>query len=348
MDADSRRKAELQHIEEELVALKQRQEERRREREADQIKEDERRKEEDQKRKADELARKERMEAEKNRRAEEKIKRQQQAGSFAGFGEKNDGRNFTVGVGDKSKLEGEKKKQTGLSKEQKEELKRNYMTTVNKPVDVSNLLPNDIKTKIKQVHARLVKLEGEKYDLEKRSGMQEYDLKELNERESQRARNKALAAGVELEQESSGKTRPPKVNVASKFDRQVDRRSYTDKYTLFENPVVRPPPSIVRGSGRPPPDWGRKQIDEIEALRKVIEPPKYVEIVKAEGDAAKPPVEVIPMQIPTEEFDESLAQKETSKPSKTFGDENTAGQNGPTSPSGGDTELEITEEPVDA
>lgn len=50
------------------------------------------------------------------------------------------------------------------------------MSIVNRPVDVSNMLPNDIKAKIKQLHARIVKLEGEKYDLEKRKDRQEYDV----------------------------------------------------------------------------------------------------------------------------------------------------------------------------
>lgn len=50
------------------------------------------------------------------------------------------------------------------------------MSIVNRSVDVSNLLPNDIKAKIKQLVARIVKLEGEKYDLEKRHERQDYDV----------------------------------------------------------------------------------------------------------------------------------------------------------------------------
>jgi troponin T len=41
--------------------------------------------------------------------------------------------------------------------------------------------------------------------------------------------------GVDIEQSESGLVRPPKINVASKFDRQVDRRSYGDKFSQFEN-----------------------------------------------------------------------------------------------------------------
>ena len=70
------------------------------------------------------------------------------------------------------------------------------MSTV-RPADVSNMLPNDIKAKIKQLHSRIVKLEGEKYDLEKRKDRQEYDLKEMIERQKQVARNKALESGMD-------------------------------------------------------------------------------------------------------------------------------------------------------
>jgi troponin T len=108
------------------------------------------------------------------------------------------------------------------------------MSIVNKPVDVANLLPNDIKAKIKQLHQKILRLEGEKYDLEKRATGQEYDLKELFEREKVVARNKAIKAGIDPASEENT-NRPPKVIIASKHDRQVDRRTYKEKYELFQN-----------------------------------------------------------------------------------------------------------------
>lgn len=105
------------------------------------------------------------------------------AGSFGFGGPTNEGRNFVVskseGGGDKPEHLGQSSGSGGkkaLSKEQKDAAKANYMGIVNKPADVSNLLPNDLKAKIKQLHAKIVRLESEKYDLEQRHGRQDYDV----------------------------------------------------------------------------------------------------------------------------------------------------------------------------
>lgn len=108
------------------------------------------------------------------------------------------------------------------------------MSIIARPRDISSMLPNDLKELIKQLHAKIVRIQGETYDLQKRAERQEYDLKELAQREQQAARNKALAKGIDPN-EVEDLNHPPKISVASKFDRQTDRRSYGDRKGMFEN-----------------------------------------------------------------------------------------------------------------
>merc|ERR1711922_129400 len=74
--------------------------------------------------------------------------------------------------------------------------------------------------------------ETDKYDYEQRQLAQDYELKELKERQKIQLRNKAIKKGLDPEA-FTGK-HPPKIRMFSKYERRTDTRTYGDRKKLYE------------------------------------------------------------------------------------------------------------------
>ncbi|RCN47862.1 hypothetical protein ANCCAN_06056 [Ancylostoma caninum] len=246
---EERRKKEREAEEEELRMLKEKQERRRLEREQEEKEMAERKRLEEERRKKEEEDRRARLEEERRKKEEEKNKRQQM--NFAGA---PGGRNFVIPTkvekNDKFGNIVQAKQEMGMTKDQQEEAKKVFLVGIRNGIpEGSSIAPDELKAKIKELHQRICKLETDKYDLEKRHERQEYDLKELNERSRQVARN---SNGNKVADSSDSNSRfPPKVQILSKYDRQIDRRNFKERRSMYENknafpcfPGVPPPPTL--------------------------------------------------------------------------------------------------------
>ncbi|GMT35212.1 hypothetical protein PFISCL1PPCAC_26509, partial [Pristionchus fissidentatus] len=245
---EEKRRLEREKEEDELRLLKEKQEKRKAEREEEERLLAERLKEQEERRRVEEEERKAKYDAEKKKREDEKKKREEMMQSLTG-------KSFIIPPkaekGDKFGNIVQAKQEMGLTKDQKDAAKRAFLkimqTQLGSPEGLSDA---EVKAKIKEMHSRIAKLEADKYDLEKRHERQEYDLKELNERSRQVARNAALKKGIDPA-DAGNSRHPAKKQIMSKYDRQIDRRNFNERRMMYETrtaypvfPGLPPPPTL--------------------------------------------------------------------------------------------------------
>merc|ERR1711864_68745 len=124
------------------------------------------------------------------------------------------------------------RKEMSKTKEQVEEEMRISLRIRIKPLALDEMDSDELKNKAQKIWDTIVTLETDKYDYEQRQLDQDYELKELAERQKLQQRNKAIKKGLDPEA-FTGK-HPPVIRMFSKYERRTDTRSYGDRKKLYE------------------------------------------------------------------------------------------------------------------
>merc|ERR1711913_169676 len=124
------------------------------------------------------------------------------------------------------------RKEMSKSKEQVEEEMKISLSIRIKPLNVDAMDSDELKNKANQIWNTIVSLETDKYDYEQRQLDQDYEFKELAERQKLQLRNKAIKKG--LDPESFTQKHPPTIHMFSKYERRTDTRTYGDRKKLYE------------------------------------------------------------------------------------------------------------------
>merc|ERR1712002_990905 len=124
------------------------------------------------------------------------------------------------------------RREMSKTKEQLEEEKKISLGIRIKPLNLDEMDTDMLKCKANQLWDTISSLETDKYDYEQRQVMQDYELRELKERQKMQLRNKAIKKGLDPEA-LTGK-HPPKIRMYSKYERRTDTRTYGDRKKLYE------------------------------------------------------------------------------------------------------------------
>merc|ERR1712203_1230513 len=124
------------------------------------------------------------------------------------------------------------RKEMSKSKEQVEEEMKISLSIRIKPLALGEMDSDELKNKANQIWNTIVGLETDKYDYEQRQLDQDYEFKELAERQKLQLRNKAIKKG--LDPESFTQKHPPTIHMFSKYERRTDTRTYGDRKKLYE------------------------------------------------------------------------------------------------------------------
>merc|ERR1711874_128150 len=124
------------------------------------------------------------------------------------------------------------RKEMSKSKEQVEEEMKISLSIRIKPLALDEMDSDELRNKANQIWNTIVVLETDKYDYEQRQLDQDYEFKELAERQKLQLRNKAIKKG--LDPESFTGAHPPTIHMFSKYERRTDTRTYGDRKKLYE------------------------------------------------------------------------------------------------------------------
>merc|ERR1711962_682109 len=123
-------------------------------------------------------------------------------------------------------------KEISKTKEQVEEEMKLSLSFRIKPLELDGMDSDELKTKATELFNTIILLETEKYDCEQKRVNQDYELKELKERQKLQLRAKATKKGLDPEA-FTGKY-PPRIRMFSKYERRTDTRTYADRKGLYE------------------------------------------------------------------------------------------------------------------
>merc|ERR1711872_111152 len=124
------------------------------------------------------------------------------------------------------------RKELSKTKEQVEEECKISLNIRIKPLPLDEMDSDELRNKANQIWNNIVELETDKYDYEQRRLDQDYEFKELAERQKLQLRNKAIKKG--LDPESFTQKHPPTIHMFSKYERRTDTRTYGDRKKLYE------------------------------------------------------------------------------------------------------------------
>jgi len=203
--------------EEELKRLKEKQMKRKEIRAEQERKLNLEKKEEEEKLKKIEAEKKAQLEEEKKRQMEEAEKKRQEASDGKGKG--------------KGPIIDAHKEISKTKEQVEEEMKVSLMFRI-KPLALEEMDSDELKTKANELFNTIILLETEKYDAQERQVQQEYEMKELKERQKVQLRQKAAKKG--LDPEAFCGKHPPTIRMFSKYERRTDTRTYSDRKGLYE------------------------------------------------------------------------------------------------------------------
>lgn len=242
MEEERRKQREIE--EEELQQLKERQERRKKEREAEMKKMDEMRQAAEQRRMQEEEERKIKEEELRKKKQEDAARKKAAAVSMSFIGTsavEQGNKNFTVNKSDGAGSSLDKfmsltqvRNEMAFTQDQLEDLKQKTIKDRVKPLELDGMGVDDLKRRAEEMWQQIVKLETSKYDLDSRFLRQEYDLKEMAERQRQMQKQRWAKAGLDPAEDAKLMKFPPKVQTASKYERQIDRRTWGDKREIYE------------------------------------------------------------------------------------------------------------------